>query len=142
MKTLDKDNELRNLIKGIKLDSPRADFTSKVMNRVFEKKPAVEIVKKEKLLGRGFWVIISLFAMLFIAMFVFSSSGGGEQGQLTKILSSANDTALSKGFQSFFSNLGSLPLSIGGILFASSILVFIDRFLPQIMPHHNLQRNA
>ncbi|MGE0020652.1 MAG: hypothetical protein AB7S72_13355 [Draconibacterium sp.] len=38
-----------------------------------------------------------------------------------------------------FSNLGSLPLSIGGILLASSLLVFIDRFLPglteKLMPH-------
>ena len=136
MKTLENDNELRNLIKGINLDSPGSDFTTKVMNRVFEEKPVVEIVKKERILGPGFWIIISLFALLFVAMFVFSPSGGAEQGQLSKLFSSANEGAVSRGFQSLLGNLGTLPLSIGGILFATSLLIFIDRFLPKIMPHH------
>lgn len=140
MKTQDLDSELKSLIKGVKLDSPGNDFTSKVMNRVFEEKTAMEKVKDEKLLGKGFWIILFLFVILIVAMFVFSPSGIQNEGQFSKLLSGANDGALSQGYQSFFSNLGSLPLSIGGILLASSILLFIDKFLPQIMPHHSLQK--
>ncbi len=141
MKTLENDTELKNLIKGIKLDSPGSDFTSKVMNRVFEEKPVVEIVKNEKILGRGFWIILLLFVLLFVAMFVFSQGGVADEGQLSKLLNSANDGAFSKGYESIFSNLGSLPLSIGGILLATSVLLFIDRFLSQIMPHHSVQKS-
>ena len=132
MKTQDLDNELKSLIKGIKLDSPGKEFTSKVMNRVYEEKMAMEKVKDEKLLGKGFWIILSLFVVLIAAMFVFSSSGIQTEGQLSKLLSGANDGTLSQGYQSFFSNLDSLPLSIGGILMASSILLLIDKFMPQI----------
>jgi hypothetical protein len=141
MKTQDLDNELRSLIKGVKLESPGKDFTSKVMNRVFEEKVAIEKVKvkDEKLLGKGFWIILFLFVALIAAMFVFSSSGIQTESQMSKLLSGAGDGTLTQGYQSFFSNLGSLPLSIGGILLATSVLVLIDRFLPQIMPHHSLQ---
>jgi hypothetical protein len=139
MKTQDLDNELRSLIKGVKLDSPGSDFTSKVMNRVYEEKVAMEKVKDDKLLGKGFWIILFLFVALIAAMFISSSSGVQAEGQLSKLLDGTGNGALSQGYQSFFSNLGSLPLSIGGILLASSVLVFIDKFLPRIMPHHSFQ---
>jgi hypothetical protein len=132
MKTQDLDNELKSLIKGVKLDSPGNDFTSKVMSRVLEEKVVMEQVKDEKILGKGFWIIVALFILLIVSMFVFSGSGIQEDGQLSKILNSVGDGSISSGYQSVFSNLGTLPLSIGGILLATSILVFIDRFLPQI----------
>ena len=49
MKTQDLDNELKNLIKGIRLDSPGNNFTANVMNRVFEEKAAMEKVKEAPL---------------------------------------------------------------------------------------------
>ncbi len=141
MKTLENDTELKNLIKGIKLDTPGSDFTSKVMNRVLEEKPVIEVVKNEKLLGPGFWIILLLFMLLFAAMFVFSQAGVADEGQLSKMFNNANDGTLSKGYESIFSNLGNLPLSIGAILLATSLLLFIDRFLSQIMPHHSMQKS-
>lgn len=140
MKTQDLDNELKSLIKGIKLDSPGNDFTSKVMNRILEEKVALEQVKNERILGKGFWIILLLFVILIAAMFVFSSSGTQAEGELSKLLSGASEGALSQRYQSFFSNLGSLPLSIGGIMLASTVLLLIDRFLPQVIPHHSLQK--
>ena len=141
MKTQDLDNELKTLIKEIKLDSPGNDFTSAVMNRVFEEKAAMEKVTNEKLLGKGFWIILFLFVLLFVAMFVFSSSATELGSVWSKLFSSADSGALVQGYKSFFSNLGTIPLSIGGILFATSLLVFIDKFLPQIMPHHSVQKS-
>ena len=141
MKTQDLENELKSLIKGIKLDSPGNDFTLKVMNRVLEEKVAMEQVKNERILGKGFWIILALFVLLIVSMFVFSGSGIQEEGQLSKMFNSVSDGSLSGSYQSVFSKLGTLPLSIGGILLASSVLLFIDRFLPQItanFPAHKL----
>lgn len=132
MKTQDLDNELKSLIKEIKLDSPGKDFTLNVMNRVLKEKAATEQVKDERILGKGFWIILLLFVILIVAMFVFSGNGIQEDGQLSKMLSNVGDGSLTSGYQSVFSKLGALPLSIGGILLASSVLLFIDRFLPQI----------
>lgn len=140
MKTLDNNSELKILIKGIQLDTPGNDFTSKVMKRVFEEKPIVEIVKNEKLLGRGFWIILSLFVLLIVASFVFSS-GVVDEGLLSKLMNSANNGTFSKGYQSVFTNLGTLPLSIGGILIATSVLLFFDRFLSEIVPHKSVQKS-
>jgi len=142
MKTQDLDNELKSLIKGIKLDSPGNDFTVNVMNRVFEEKAAMEQVKDERILGKGFWIILFLFVLLIAAMFVFSGDGIQDSGALTKLLNKANDGSLTQGYQSVFSKLGTLPLSIGGILLASSVLVFIDKFLPQFMTHNLPQKLA
>lgn len=140
MKTQDLDNELKSLIKGLKLDSPGNDFTSKVMSRVYEEKVAMGKVTNEKILGKGFWIILLLFVILIAAMFVFSSSGTQAEGELSKLLSGASEGALSQRYLSFFSNLGSLPLSVGGIMLASTILLLVDRFLPQVIPHHSLQK--
>jgi hypothetical protein len=142
MKAQDLDTELKSLIKGIKLDSPGNEFTSNVMNRVFEEKAAMEKVKDERVLGKGFWIILFLFVILIAAMFIFSSSGIQDNGELTKLMDSAKDSAFSQGYKSVFSNLGTLPLSIGGILLGSSILVFIDRFLPQFMAHYLPQKSV
>lgn len=139
MKTQDLDNEMRSLIKGVKLESPGNDFTLNVMNRVYEEKLVVEKVKDEKLLGKGFWIILFLFVALIAAMFISSSSGVQTDGQLSKLLDGSGNSALSQGYQSFFSNLGTMPLSIGGILLATSVLVFLDKFLPQLMSDHSVQ---
>jgi len=71
MKTQDLDNELKTLIKGIKLDSPGNDFTSAVMSRVFEEKAVMEKIPDERLLGKSFWIILSLFILLFVAICFF-----------------------------------------------------------------------
>jgi hypothetical protein len=142
MKTQDLDNELKSLIKEIKLESPGNDFTVNVMNRVFEEKTAMEKVKDNKILGKGFWIILLLFVILIAAMFVFSSTDIPNNGALTKLLNRANNGNLSQEVHSVFSNLGTLPLSIGGILLATSILIFIDRFLPQFMTHYLSQKTA
>ena len=140
MKAQDNDKELRKLIREIKLESPGNEFTMKVMNRVFEEKMAIEKVEKARILGPGFWVIVSLFAALIVISFVTSNTGSGEQGFFSKLLEGVNTSGVSKEYQSVFSKLGSLPLSIGGILIASSILVFIDKFLPNIFSGLHLKK--
>lgn len=132
MKTQDTDMELRKLLKEVQLDTPSKDFTIKVMNRVWEEKSIqsrVEVIKNERILGKGFWIILILFIALFAAVVFTSGNGGQEAGQLSKLMQGLQNEGVSEGYKSFFSNLGSLPLSIGGILLASTLLVFIDRIL-------------
>ena len=71
MKTQEKDNELKKLIKGIKLDSPGNDFTTLVMNRVFEEKAALEKVKKERFLAKvsGLFFFCLWFCLLQCCFF-------------------------------------------------------------------------
>ena len=132
MKTQDTDMELRKLLKEVQLDTPSKDFTIKVMKRVWEEKSVqsrVEVIKNERILGKGFWIILVLFVGPFAAVAFTSGNGGQEAGQLSKLMQGLQNEGVSEGYKSFFSNLGSLPLSIGGILLASTLLLFIDRIL-------------
>jgi len=127
MKTFDNDNEFRKLIKELKPESPELGFTQKVMARVLEEKVLPEKVEKERILGKGFWIIVSLFAALFVGFLVMSNAGVQGVSQGSNIFKGLEGEGILKGYQSLFSNLGGLPLSIGGILFASSLLIFADR---------------
>ncbi len=137
MKTQEMDNELKKLIQEIKLDKPGNDFTTSVMNRVFEEKAALEKVKGDSVFGKGFWIILILFILLLTAVVVFSIEGIEISTELPKLFGNAPAGQLQQGYQSFFTNLGGLPLSIGGILFATSLLLFFDKFLHRILPNHS-----
>lgn len=129
MKTFEEDKKLKSLLKTIPLESPGANFSVNVMNRIFSEESLLEKVKRERVLGKGFWVILILFVALFSAMFIFSSGGGGTGGGLSEYIPAINTNTVTQEYQNFFERIGSVPLSIAGILLASSILVFIERFL-------------
>ena len=122
------DIKLRILLQNLELDSPKPDFTLRVMNRVIEEDLVLEQIKSQRILGKGFWVFITIFVVLMaVVFFVFQSGaqGGSESADLISKL----DPAVSQGFQSFFGKLGMVPLSVAGILIATSLLLFIDRFI-------------
>jgi hypothetical protein len=140
MKTFDNDKELKKLIGELKLESPGKDFTMNVMNRVFEEKVALEEVKSDPVLGRGFWIIVSLFVSLFVITLIFSNSGAEQVSMFSKLVEGLNGNSVLNGYQSFFIKIGSLPLSIGGILLASTLLVFIDKFSSNITAVFHLKK--
>lgn len=132
------DIKLKALLHEMKLDSPDENFTVKVMNKIFEDQSVFENIRKEKLLGKGFWIIIFLFGVLFITMFIYSGPGLPSDGQIMQLFPELNG-GVSAGYQSVFNKIGAVPLSIAGILFASSILLFVDRFLTaksKLSKHH------
>ena len=122
------DIKLRVLLQNLELDSPGPDFTLRVMNRVTEENLALEQIKSQPILGKGFWVFTLIFVVLMaVIFFVFqggAQSAGGSEDILSKL-----DTGVSQGVQSFFGKLGTVPLSVAGILIATSLLLFIDRFI-------------
>ncbi len=128
MKTFEEDKELKSLLKGVKLDSPNPNFTVRVMNRIFQENSVLERIKNERILGKGFWIILALFVAIIAAMFIFQGSGGNENG-ISQILPDLNTSGVQQEYETFFQKLGStVPLSIAGILTASSVLLLLDRF--------------
>ncbi len=129
MKTFKEDKELKSLLKSVKLESPNSDFSVKVMNRIFKEESLFEKIKKERILGKGFWTIMVLFIILFVAMFVFNANEGVTGGGFSEYIPGLDTNTVTQDYENFFQKLGSVPTSIAGILLASSILLFIERFL-------------
>jgi hypothetical protein len=129
MKTIIEDKELKNVLKSIKLDSPGPNFSVRVMNRIFQENSILEKIKNERIFGKGFWIIIALFVLLFAAMFVFSGTENAAGGGIAEFIPKLNSNGVEEGYQSFFQKIGTVPLSVAGIMLASSILLFIERFI-------------
>ncbi len=128
MKPIYEDQKLKKILQDLELESPAANFSARVMDRIFEEKGALEQVKAEPVLGKGFWIILSLFAGLFAAVFLVSGHAGATEG-VFGFFREVNTTGVSAGYQAFFDKLGAVPLSIAGILLASSFLLFLEKFL-------------
>ena len=122
------DIKLKILLQEMKLDSPKPDFTLQVMNLVIQEDQVLEQIKAQRILGKGFWIILVLFIVLMAAIFFMYQSGAQVAGDSGSLLPKI-DSGISEGVQSIFGKLGMVPLSIAGILIASSILLFIDRFI-------------
>lgn len=128
MKSTYEDKELKKLFKSLKPESPGVDFSARLMNRIFEEQAALEQVKKEPVLGKSFWTILALFAGLFLAVILLSGNVPAGEGA-SNLLNGAGAEAVSSGYESFFEKLGAVPGSVAGILFASSLLLFLEKFL-------------
>lgn len=120
------DIKLKILLREMRLESPGKDFTSNVMDKILAEDIALEKIKSERILGKGFWIILILFVALLAAILVMQSSTVDSGGELNNLFKGLESTS---GYNSFFSKIGNIPLSIAGILIASSILLFIDRFI-------------
>ena len=122
------DIKLKALLEQLKPDSPEPNFSVRVMNKIFEQDSVLERIKSEKVLGKGFWIILILFVALSSAIFVMYNTGVQPESQIQELLPKVN-SGVTESYQSLFSKLGTVPLSIAGILIASSVLVFIDKFI-------------
>ncbi len=121
------DIQLKVLLQRLELETPEVDFTSRVMNQVALEDNVLEQIKAQKVLGKGFWIFIVLFIVLLAAIFFISQSGtvaGSSESIFPKL-----DEGMNQGIQSFMGKLGAVPLSVAGILIASSLLLFIDKFI-------------
>lgn len=121
------DIKLKVLLQKLELEKPDNDFTLRVMKQVVVEDTALEQIKAQKVLGKGFWIILILFVVLLAAMFIMSQSGAaaGSTGSVLPKL----DSEMSQGIQSILGKMGMVPISVAGILIASSLLLFIDRFI-------------
>ena len=121
------DIKLKILLQEMKLESPGEDFTANVMDNILQEDLTLESIKSERILGKGFWIILILFVALLAAILMMQNSTGTSGGELNNLFKGLDNAT--SGYESFFAKMGNLPLSIAGILIASSILLFIDRFI-------------
>ncbi|WP_319481718.1 hypothetical protein [uncultured Draconibacterium sp.] len=122
------DIKLRAFLQNMELDKPDSGFTVQVMNKIFAEDSALEQIKREKILGKGFWIISILFVVLLAAIFFVGNTGVQADSQIGQLLPEAGQ-GLTAGYDSFFSKLGTLPLSIAGISIGVSVLIFIDKII-------------
>lgn len=122
------DIKLKAFLQNLELEKPGSGFTVQVMNKIFAENSALEQIKSERILGKGFWIISILFVGLLAAIFVVSNTGMQADSQIGQLLPEAGQ-GLSEGYESFFSKLGTLPLSIAGITIGVSVLIFIDKII-------------
>ncbi len=113
--------------RDMKLESPGKGFSSRVMDKILAEDLALEKIKSERILGKGFWIILILFVALLAVILIVQNSASTSSGELNNLFNGL-DKATS-GYESIFAKMGNLPLSIAGILIASSILLFIERFI-------------
>ena len=122
------DLKLKALLQEIKLDKPSPNFSARVMKKVFAENIAIEKIKSERILGKGFWIITVLFIALLVIISITSGTGLEVDSQLNSLIPEVN-SGVSSSYQSILRGIGSVPLSISGILLASSLLLFIERFV-------------
>jgi len=123
------DIKLEALLHEMKLESPEVNFSARVMNKIFEEESEFNKIKSTRILGNGFWIILVLFVALFAITYIVSNSGVLVESELTKIFPGLNTSGVSNGYQSIFEKMGTMPLKIAVILLASSVLLFIERFI-------------
>jgi hypothetical protein len=129
MNTSETDKKLQRVIKGIKLESPGPDFTSKVMEAIFNetlKKPGFVT---EPLLGKRFWILVTLFIGL-AATFVLVRGVQPENGSFHQFFSKFQNIDLSPVINLFsvsFSKTGSMTWTLIIVILGASGLIFADK---------------
>lgn len=127
MKATENDIKLKELLKDFKPESPDKNFTVKLMERIYAEEKAKLKVKGDRIFGIGFWIVIFLFVGILVVYSVFFNAGISSEGSFTEMFNKLLPENASKDYQFLFSKFNSLPLSLAVILFALSILLFIDR---------------
>ncbi len=125
------DIKLKILLQELKLESPDADFSSRVMDKIMKEDLVLEKIKSERILGKGFWIILILFVALLAVILIMQNSASTSEGAINQFFNGLDEKT--SGYTSFFEKLGTVPVSVAGILIASSVLLFIDRFISSNM---------
>jgi hypothetical protein len=129
MNTLETDKKLKRMIKGIRLESPGPDFTTRVMDAIFtetQKKPGFVT---EPLLGKRFWILVTLFIGL-AATFVLVQGvqpGNGSFQQLFLKIQAVDLSPVKNLFSFSFSKTGSMTWTLIIVILGASGLIFADK---------------
>jgi hypothetical protein len=129
MNTSENDKKLKKIIKGIRLESPGSDFSSKVMEAILaetQKKPGFGT---EPFLGKRFWILVTLFIGLAAIFMLFykSEPGNGSFQQLFSTLPSPDWSPIKNLFSSSIGKAGSLSWTVIAVMLGASGLIFADK---------------
>ena len=119
-------------MKEFKLEKPSAGFSSIVMDTVLAEAAKKTVYRTEPILGKKFWVFVGMFVVLGIVLMLF---GNGETSNSNEIASGiiekfpAPDLGNIKSVYSrFWDMVSGLPITIGAIMIATSLLILADKF--------------
>jgi hypothetical protein len=129
MNTSDTDRKLRKMIKGVRLESPGPDFTSRVMDTLLAETGKKPGIKTEPLLGKRFWILVTLFVGLAGLFVLFQGNDAGTgifQPVLSKMFT-LNWAPLNNFFTDSFSHTGSTAWTIIIVMLGASGLIFADK---------------
>jgi len=115
------------LLKSYIPESPTNDFSDRVMNRIFEEQRSLEQVKRYPVLGRSFWVFLSLFAVLIALVVIYSVTSGSDPERFLSLNFDLSN--IFTGYLSLLTQTGTMPLSMASILIATSLLILLENFL-------------
>ncbi len=130
MKMINSDKELNRMMKEITLESPGSDFSSKVMESIL---PYAETYPKaEPLLGRKFWILVSLFVLLALLFILFSGNmpSSGKNGMMEQFLPDLPKIDWSHFrnlFSAFLEKSTSLGWTLGSLMGGALILLLADQ---------------
>lgn len=128
MKEFEKDKKLESLIKETRLEKPGHKFALNVMNEIYALESTKPIQYRFPVLGRNFWILASMFAVLAIILVIVSGTGAGTGGTFNNILPVETGN-VTEGYRNILDQIGNVPVSIAAILTASSMLLIIERIL-------------
>jgi hypothetical protein len=129
MNTSETDRKLRKMIQGIRLESPGPDFTSKVMETLLAETRVKPGFVTEPLLGKRFWILVTLFIGLAGLFLLFQGTDPGT-GILQPVLSkmfTLNWTPLNNLFSDSFIKTGSMVWTLIIVMLGASGLIFADK---------------
>jgi len=129
MSTSENDKRLKKMIKGIRLESPGPDFSSKVMEAILaetQKKPGFGT---EPFLGKKFWILVTLFIGLAAVFMLFyrTEPGTGSIQQLFSTLPSPDWSPIKNLFSSSIGKEGSITWTVFVVMLGASGLIFADK---------------
>jgi len=129
MKSLENDKKLKKMIKGIRLESPGPDFSSKVMEAILaetQKKPGFT---SEPFLGKKFWILVTLFIGLAAAFVLFykAEPGTGSVQHLFSTLPTPDWSLVRSLFSTTIGKAGSLSWTLIVVMLGASGLIFADK---------------
>ena len=134
MKISENDRKLKEMMKGIRLESPGPDFTSRVMEAILtetQKKPAFVT---EPLLGKKFWILVTAFVGLALVMMLFNTPepGTGSVQQFFSSIPTPDLSPVREFLSSAFSKTGSMTWTVMVIMLGASGLIFADRLIEKM----------
>ena len=99
------DHKLKKLLREMKLDSPKADFSDSVMNIIRQEEKVLEKIKSQKILGKSFWIILGLFVVLFAIIFAMPDTSLSGESQIFNTLFDSSTNIISTGYHSLFKKM-------------------------------------
>jgi hypothetical protein len=129
MNTSDKDRELMEWMKGIRLESPGPEFSSKVMKIIQDEKQKESVYISQPMLGKNFWIMVILFVaivLISILIPVENSSGSGILEQFFSGLPKPGWDEINRFFSGIAVKSGSLSLTLAAVMLGATALILLD----------------